>query len=236
MNKSLFLRLVAPLAVLASASLWASRKWPADGFFINLATELVGIVLTVVYVDWILKKHEEERWRGAAARIENRLQLLCNGAISGLRSALGFSSEILDSTAMSSGSFKAMSAENMRVGTQVLSPAVRNRLGGLNQDGWKQLLTHLQGTSLEAERLLDRFGHRLNPSHMELLLDIQNSIDSAQTFWRIFPEFAGVPHDRLPMTNTPAAELQADGYDMTAREIRSLLQSMQKLSSQLRLV
>ena len=88
MTKSLWLRLALPLALLAVAGIWLNTIQPMDGFFLNLATELLGIIVTVAYVDWVLKAHEREVWRGTSTRIEQRLRVLSNSTVSGLRSSL----------------------------------------------------------------------------------------------------------------------------------------------------
>ena len=58
-------RLVLPLLLLAGAAFAVNQWWDAQGFFVNVATELLGIVVTVAYVDWVLKRHEQQRWGGA---------------------------------------------------------------------------------------------------------------------------------------------------------------------------
>lgn len=230
MNKKLFTRLILPLTLLTVASLWVNTKWAADGFFVNLATEFIGIGFTVAYVDWILRKYEKDQWRGIDSRIGRQIQYLCNASVTGLRGALGFSADILDQSIMMSGSLAEMNTEQMRVATQVLAPAARDRLEALDQSGWLRLANHLQTTSVEADRLLDRFGHHLAPAQIELLLDIQQAIHSALTFYRTFPDFVGVPPEKLPASRTPPQLLQANGYDMTARELKVILHTVQKLS------
>ena len=41
---------------------------PWQGFFVNLAATFVDILVTILYVDFIIKQHERGRWAQAAAR------------------------------------------------------------------------------------------------------------------------------------------------------------------------
>ena len=103
MTKSLWTRLALPLALLSAASLVLHRWWDYDGFLVNLATGLLSIIVTVSYVDWILRKHESHRWSGTDIRISQRLEVFVNALISGIRSGLRFSPDIMDESVLMTG-------------------------------------------------------------------------------------------------------------------------------------
>lgn len=234
MQPALVRRLVVPLACVALLSGGLHMYRPADGFFLNLATEVVGILITVAYVDWILRHHEEERWSGTEARIATRLQQFASSTVTGIRVAFGFKTDVFDHSVLEAGNPREMTREVMRVAEHVLMPAAGVRVVALDPAGWKNLCLHLQTMSLEAGKLLDRFGGRLKPGAVETLLDIQQALDSAQTFWRVFPDVAGVPPEQLPKTKTPAEDLQASWNNLTARELRKILLGAKMLSEVVR--
>lgn len=126
-----------------------------------------------------------------------------------------------------------MREELHRVALNVLVPAAHNRIEALSQDDWRKLNAELEATSLECGKLLDRFGSRMSPSVMEHVLDLQQHIASAQTYWRIFPDVAGVPLDQVPHTNTLTDELQAAWNELTARDVRHALECASKLLEEL---
>ncbi len=223
MSKSLWLKLVLPLFLLSAFLLVLHYRWDSDGLLINLTTEVIGIVVTVTYVDRIIHWHESERWRGTDMRISCRLKVYINAVISGVRTGLGFGPDIMDQAEIMSGDPVRGHLEVLRVAQHVLEPASRGRLNGLDEEGWRRLAGHLQSMWTEAERLLDRFPHRLKPRQVELLLDIQSAISSALVFWITFPDLAGVPVDKLPESKTPPEVLQSLGYDSTAKEIKRIL-------------
>jgi hypothetical protein len=201
-----------------------------DGFFINLSTELVGILVTVAYVDWILRAHERKRWHGTGERISVRMRTFSNATVTGLRVALGFGTDVLDQSVLRTKDPKLGSAEVMRVAVHLLAPAARARLDHLDASGWEKLAKHLQFTWREAERLLDQFGNRLDPTEVELLLDMQEALETSLLFWRTFPDIAGVPDAELPKTRTDSIQLKAAWSDITAEAIRKVLALADQIS------
>jgi hypothetical protein len=93
-----WITLVLPLVGLFGIALLLNRYLDgnSNGFFINLATEVVGIGITVFYVDRILKRHEQAQWKGADARVGARLQILLNSIVSSIRSGLRYGADIID--------------------------------------------------------------------------------------------------------------------------------------------
>ena len=225
----LLTRLVLPLSAVTLISLGVHCLWAADGLFIYIATEMLGIVITVAYVDWVLKNQEKVRWKAASSKISKRLLILSNAAVSGLRTSLGFGLEFLDRSVLAQGDFKAANIEVMRVGTQVISPAVEARLKTLDQTGWEALTRHLAETWREIDRTISQFGGRLEPNMLEELLSLQEALQHSQIFARTFPDLAGVKNQDLP--NAPnAVGLQAAGISETARDIRRVLSISEELS------
>jgi len=229
MRKALLLKLALPLLVLASATIWFHFRTDTDGFLLNLATELIGITITIAYVDWVLKAHEKKVWMGTSVRIAERLRTLANASVSGLRSSLGFGADILDDAIIQSGDLGKINKEVMRIGLHVLQPRLRTRLEALDVQGWRALAAHLQGTWGEAERLL-QFGHRLESEDIELLFDLQEEAQSALTFWRTFPDIAGVPDEDLPPTNSNTRELKSALNDITAEALARFIDVARAIS------
>lgn len=216
------------LLIALTAALHRFINW--DGFFLNLSTELLGILVTVAIVDQLLRRHEAARWQPTDERVRNRLEVFVNVLVSELRSSLGFGLDVLDERIMRTNDPRAMHRELLRVATHVLEPAVHQRLEGLGPEQWKRFASSVQRIGQHAGHLLPTFQHRLSPERQELLLDIEDAAHRALTFYTTFPDLAGVSPERLPETRTPAEILQAHGYESTANEIRTLLRLAVKLS------
>jgi len=230
-SKALWLRLIIPLILFAGVFVYLEGVGSFNGLFLNLATEFIGIIVTVAYVDWVIKAHERKVWQGTTTRIAYRLQTFSSATVTGLRSALGFGPGVLDQSILRCGDAKLASAEVMRVATHVVAPALRTRLDSLDVQGWKRLAAHVQETEHEAERLLQQFGHLLAPEYVELLLDMRRELDASLTFWRTFPDIAGVPDSDLPKTSTDPVALKAAWTDITAAALRKALQLASSIST-----
>lgn len=87
----------------------------------------------------------------------------------------------------------------------------------------------------DGDWILDRFSFRLEPREVELLLSIQASIQSALVFWRVFPDLAGVPPERLPGANIPPQGTQSRGYDDTAKQLEEFMVNVIELATTQRL-
>lgn len=231
MKRPLLLQLLLPLSVATALAILVHLYWPADGFFLNIAAGFVGSIVTVGYIDWILKRHEERRWDEADARIKSRLRKLATATITGIRTSFGYGTEIFDRRAVESGDVESMRLEVVRIASHVLSPGAEAKVAALNQNQWKSLVSHLQLMSSECGLILERFGSRLPPKTMVTLLDLQQNLEAAQTFWRVFPDIAGMPVDQLPQTKTPSEELQAAWCEITARDIQNTLKNATALAA-----
>lgn len=233
MTKGLVTRLVLPLVALVVVC-GALHWWLGmNGLWLNLMTELVGILVTVAYVDWVIRIHETRRWQSTNKRVRDRLHFLIAGLISGVRSALGYGPEIFDERVMASADPNRMREEGMRVAREVLGPTVRTRLDTLDAKQWHTLAQHLSLSWNELGQAFSMFESRLAPGQQSTLLDLQDAFRRALTFYSTFPEMAGVSDDQLPRTKIPPELLKRGGYDSTAQEIRVILQLAQQLHDSL---
>jgi len=223
LNKSLFKRLVLPLILLIIIAVFIHIFFKkADGFFLNLSTELIGILITICYVDWILREHEHQRWLSTDNRIIDRLQILLNATISGLRDGLCFGIDVFDERARNSRNAYAAHKDVIRVGEHIISPAALSRVKALDQAGWTKLARHIQKSHNSVLSFLNLFQNRLSPNQISYLLDMQESLDKSLTYYTIFPDIMGVPKDKLPKATTSPEELQQFGCESTANEIQKI--------------
>lgn len=231
-NRRLVTQLVLPLVAATVLAVLVHLRWPADGFFLNLAAGFVGSLVTVSYIDWILRRHEKEQWKEADSRIAGRLRTLAIATITGVRTTFGYGTDVFDRRAMETGNVEVMQVEVLRVAAHVLSPGAEARVAAMDQEQWRSFVTHLQQVSADCGVILDRFGHRLAPRTIATVLDLQQALGSAQTFWRVFPDVAGVPAEQLPRTKTPPEELQAVWCELTAGDVHRVLELCAQLSAE----
>lgn len=222
--------LALPLVLLFGVVISIHTRWPADGFFLNLATEIIGILITIVYVDRIFKRHEMQRWLSTDTRIANRLRILLNAIVTGIRAGLGFGPEVLDEGCLVSKSPIAIHNEIIRIAEHVISPAVYHRVRALDSRGWKSLATQVANSHNGTLTFLNAFQARLSPEQTSDLLDLQEALSNSLIFYTVFPDLAGVTERDLPKTRTPPEVLQQSGYEATAKELQRVLALTKRIS------
>lgn len=231
MKHRLLAKLVLPLVAATVLAVLIHLRWPADGFFLNLAAGFVGSIVTVGYIDWMHRRHEAERWKETDSRIDTRLSSFASATITEIRTSLGFGTEIFDQFALATGNPEMMRKEVLRVAIHVLTPTAGARIATLTQAQWRSFAAELQRASEETGVILDRFSHRLSPEAIATILDLQQHLESAQTYWRVFPDVAGVPVALVPKMNSSPEEFQAAWCELSAKDVRKVLDLTVKLSS-----
>ena len=107
---------ILPLSILSLLTIGAQAFFlQADGFFINLSTEVIGILITVCYVDWILRRNQDRQWSATDELIEKRLMIMLNNTVSHIRFCMGFDVDVMDRTVTQSDDLRAAHGEVMRV-------------------------------------------------------------------------------------------------------------------------
>lgn len=218
--------LVIPLAVATGLVLWLSCcvREPWSGFLVNMAAGFVATIMTVFYVDVVLRRHESAQWSAVRARVDSRFEFVANACITSVRTALGVGIESLDRRRASSGS----PAERRQVISEFAEKVLPKQLGGVRRvdaEGWRILVRSLQGVSAHSDRLLGQFGPRLEPALMARLLSVQDSIAKVCNPYDIFADFFGVAVDKLPskLDGSSSIPLQDALYEEAERDLRQLL-------------
>ena len=231
MTKSLWIRLVLPLVLLFAVTFTLSRIWPQEGIFINLSTEIIGIVVTVSYVSWILRWHEEQKWKSTDIRISNRLKILMNSILSSIRSGLGISFDVLQERISNSLNLNDVHKEIITVSENVIYPMIPQRVRNLDTKGWKSLATQIVNSHNSTLTFFNAFHSRLSPDQIAILLDLQETLSHSLFFYTVTPDFAGVPSDMLPKSNKMPPEIwQEHGNKSTAEDLQKSILLVKQLS------
>ncbi len=199
LSNYLWKRLVIPFSILVLASLIIAKFVQWQGIFVNLAATFIGILLTVLYVDYILKQHEKGRWAAAEFLINRRIERFAIVTSTQFRLVFGFKSDIYDRNInMENPSSRRL--EIIRINENLLLPSVSNKIQNLNQEDWKKLARQMQITWEMGDKLYEVFGNRLDPLIVSSILSIQDEIESVFNYYRIWPDILGVPDEELPVS------------------------------------
>lgn len=194
----LWKRLIIPLAFLTIVFLGLALFFPWQGFFVNLTATFIGILVTVLYVDFIIKQHEKSRWAQAKALIEKRIMSFANVSASQFRITFGISHNVLNREAMDVNNPSSVRKEMIRLTQDILLPSVDSSVQRLNTADWKKLINQLKITWEGADKLCSVFGNRIEPEKLSLIIEIQDEIWGIMSFYATFPDVIGVPDDELP--------------------------------------
>ncbi len=165
--KQLVVWLALPLlglaALLLLASYWLRTDSLMSGVFANLATELLGIVITVFYVDWVIRNHEREKWQRVDERIAERLRILLNCTVSCMRGGLAIDFRALKTNINDP---YLMHLDVMRVGTEVIGPRAESIVGSLDSAGWKRLADRFFEARSAVSEFVQFFQSRVSPTNL----------------------------------------------------------------------
>ena len=193
----------------------------------------MGIIITICYVNWVVREHDRQKWQPIEIRIANRLRILLNSTVSSIRAGLGYGPEILNERVLASQDEMAWHKEVIRVGEHVIAPSIHHRIRSLDADGWKSLARQIRHVHSGVALFFNTFQGRLNSVQMSHLLDIENGLSRSLTSYSVFPDVMGVPKDQLPAAKTTSEEIQQSGCESTANELHKVLLLAKKLSETL---
>ncbi|MBN1147358.1 MAG: hypothetical protein JXA78_08880 [Anaerolineales bacterium] len=226
MTADLFRKLVLPLSVATVVSLVMAYFFPLQGLFVNLATTFIGILLTVFYVDWILREHEEKRWANVQYRVNDEITKFANLAISEFRTAFHFTTEILDFSTFDSDNPNLIRAEIARIADNILIPAVSAKIVEMDQGDWRSLSANLSSVIQAADRLITLYGERINPDIFSRIVEIREKAHQILAIYFVVPDVLGVPDDQLPVsTKTGESVVDQKQFlnESVARDVQGLL-------------
>lgn len=228
-------RLLWPLSIGSLGAFTAAWLVPAGGLFLNLGTTFLGILLTVGYVDLILKQHEKDRWAGPRSRISKRLENVAAVASSQFRIAFGFGPEVYGEAAFDSEHDASRRRELVRVAMDIVYPSVPDKVREMSTADCKSLCKQLAISWESADRMIELFGSRLEPTILAVLIDLQDCQRSVIDHFRTFPDVLGTPDNELQpnLRGESSVPLKRTLEKAVSKDIRAVLDLSAGLFNQL---
>ena len=199
-KRSVFAILVIPLfagAVLAMlAALLTPEPWRS--LLVNISAGLLGSIVTVLYVDQMLRRREQSEWAAVSSHVRSQVTRLAIGTASGIRLALQMPPPSLDPD-------RVPDPEYIRV--MMLSDIeerITHHVGqitNMNQEDWSKLANNLTGTMRDIERLLTLFSRHLDSAVVASVLEIAEKARSILGQYQTWPDMLGVPFDQMQPNN-----------------------------------
>jgi hypothetical protein len=188
----LWKKLVVPGVLLILLCFVLNLLIPWQGFFLNLAVTLIGILFAVLYVDYILKQHEENRWAPAKLLIEKKIFDFATITVSQFRVAFKINYEVLNREVIFGDNLSEIREEMVRLAQSILLPSVDSSMEILTKTDRETLIRQLKITWENADKLLSTYGNWIEPEKFVLIMEIQEEIWNIIYLCVTFPEIAEI--------------------------------------------
>lgn len=197
-------RLVLPLsgAILVAllAALFLECRLPfASNLLLNLAAGLVLVLLTALYVDYVLRLRERQRQADVEQRVRTRLKTLASACMTACRTVAGYGWEVFRLEELFSRDPDRQFREVLRVSKAVVGPSLEAKVQKASRAELVNLWTLLTSITESVDKILSAFSTRLEPRWFAGVLDTQDAADVSLGVYRTTPEFLleGAPFAEL---------------------------------------
>ncbi|MBT7040416.1 MAG: hypothetical protein HN921_11300 [Bacteroidetes bacterium] len=199
-NRTLITGLTLPLLLATAFALWLSRPITIKDVFLNLATDFITIVITVWYVDWILRRQEQFRWHNTEKYISGDGGRLGHALIVNIVEGLMIGDQIYPSKEQPWHTRKVedFQEELLTNVKKINRDYIISKLKLLDPSQWAILMKDIKSRTNEITLMLSQFGSKLDPEKLEVLLSLKQAIDTAYSTYSLFYGFLGVPLENLP--------------------------------------
>jgi len=228
-RKYLLKKLHLPLGIMTLASLILGIFIPWRGLFINLSTTFFGILITLLYVDHILREEEQKQWANVKKRIYFRLEGIANISTHQFRRAFGISADVLSNDADLILDTKRRRAYCIQVNEEIIFPEVSRMIPRLNSEQWRNLLKQMEVSWTNIDKMVTVFGNKIHPYLLALLIDLQDKIWSVQSIYMTFPDLIGIPDEQLERQNIDHIKIKRIYENMIVKDVESII----KISSEI---
>ena len=230
MSRYLIKTLALPLIVATLIALALGYYFPWQGLFVNLATSLFSVLITILYVERVLQEHDRRLWEKVSKRIAGRALKYGNSIVLEIRVALGFEMNIFDREAMDFSNMQNAQREIARVTEHIIVPAVAERLHFLNPIQWKSFAAALERIVRDGDELINLYGNKLQPDVLQSILDIQEDSSLALASFSIIPDLLGVAEENLAFSNRDSTiGYREASISLIAKRTQAVLMTATKL-------
>jgi hypothetical protein len=181
-------------------SVYLNKSLDLSGLLINLFTEILGIIITLIYVDQVIKANEERRWRKTEKFIHNRIGKFALDTSYRISMSLGFKENLSNAL---TGTIRDMRIDKVvyliaETIEQNIAPAVARQARTFDDDTWKEAIQQIDQSIFEVNQIFDLFSYRLSAENSQILLEIQNSLNGIGVMYLNAKLVALVSEDELP--------------------------------------
>jgi len=218
LERKLLVRLVLPLTVLALVSIAVIRPPQLRDLLTNLVVEIAGILITVLFVDWILRNREKEKWQSADVQIRADFAAL----------ALRFLAE--STLFLTDGGWQppkvAKFAAQDKPWSLVLEHITPEEIhSAVTRSTQQEMATFAKGIQERIDDLIRqhaRYSIRLSPEETDAILQLEGALRGLKTELSLLQDDSNL---------LDLADEEDDVQDLTARHTRRASEELQQAIS-----
>lgn len=196
---------------------------PWSGLFINIATTFLGVLITVFYVDLILKQQNEIRWKKVKSHCTHRITRIANLTILDFRTAFKISLT-LDSSLLKTDNQNELRSHLADHTETILIPSFAEKINQLTQKDWEKLMQGLKEIIQLTERTFDMYANNIDPEILECVLEIQDKANSIFSIYEIYHIVFGIAAADFPAHWSGTSLHQKSAYSLVIIETTEMLQ------------
>ena len=183
MKYSNFYRILIIVLLLISGGtfFYLSNLTKPEALYLNLTSEVIGILLTVVIVEWIANYYVSHYWESPVSKINSTLQGITYEIISNIAGGLGFRpNQIFNVQLVASTNQRESQEEIIRGIDEELIPLnIEECLNNFEEERWTNLENRLEQNYKKLDHFISLFGQKLSPEIFDFILDIREAHASA---------------------------------------------------------
>lgn len=200
-SRYLIVRLYLPILLLIIIFSVLAFYYPLKGFFVNLSTTLIGVLVVVGFVDYILKMYEKKKWSNVAIRIDRYVKRLAYMSISTVRFAFGPRIEIsFKDTYEDADTTFDMHRMLIEHCEEILVPSIPDKVKLMTNVQWNKMLKDMESIYHYAEKIIDTYGDKLESNIYSNVFDIQDSSWNLLSLYSFFAKDYDLPPEKLPIS------------------------------------
>lgn len=204
MERKLFMKLILQLGLLFVLLVALHKLLNWDGFFLSLASNVLTLVITLSYVDHVLRQREVLHQAPAVERVNNRLGGFCKGSLIICCTSVHVEWLTDNLKRMKDPSLYDRVLIDFTKGT--LQPLARSLVEALDTKEWHQFAREMRVIGDGADKLLDQFERHLDPERYALIADIHTAASWVQSFALSFLNAVGKTDGKAEALKQLAAE------------------------------
>ncbi|MBI5944869.1 MAG: hypothetical protein HY864_10920 [Chloroflexi bacterium] len=198
MKKLLLWQLLIPLLIASGLTFGIAyllnNTLDYPSIFLNLSTDFIMVVITIWYVDRVLKRHEDEKWKDVDLSIKYKIYDLANSAIETICIPIGIHDESLPEFQEVVNKLKT--SQTPGIDTDYYGDFAKKFVAGrlnhtprdtpedkfaierlkkvnISEEGCRKIYKKLKKYERDATQIIDFFGTRLTAEQLKALMNFQ---------------------------------------------------------------